>query len=90
MAVIDWTRKINITTIGLLRNGNIVHLKPLKIFKQLITLRNTCGLDALIQIFCIGYCDSFIIKEYMELIKDSNRFAKLVVQVVNKGVNIHT
>lgn len=46
--------------IGLLRNGNLLDLKPIKISKNMsVTLSNTCGFDSLIQLMATSYCDSF-------------------------------
>lgn len=82
------TKKV--VTIGLLRNGHLVHLKPIKLHGQLLSLSNTCGFDSVSQIFCCAFCDSHIFKKYVEELADINKFAFFLCKIICSGVNTHT
>lgn len=81
----DASRKV--LPIGLMKNGNSLNLKPIKISKNMsLVLTNTCGFDALIQLMSSAYCDSFAFKFLVDLIKDECEVAALILGLVKSGV----
>lgn len=74
--------------IGLLRNGHLVDLKPIKINStSSLTLSNTCAFDSLVQIMATTFCDSSSFKELILITKESSKMAQLVYDIVKTNVN---
>lgn len=81
---IDFSKK-KVTPVGLLRNGHLIHLKPVKFKNCSILLSNTCGFDSISQIFATAYCDSKSFQTYLESIV-GNEFITFVLHMIKKGV----
>lgn len=74
--------------IGLLRNGNLLDLKPIKISKNMsVTLSNTCGFDSLIQLMATSYCDSFAFKFLIDLLETKSETAAIILNLIKEGVS---
>lgn len=83
--LIDYTKTHRAVAIGLLRNGNIVHKKPLKINNKLVLLQNTCSFDTISQLFCVAYCDSAAFQNVFSQ-NPNNFFANLLQKILKSGI----
>lgn len=85
MLMLNFSKITRATAIGLLRNGHLVHTNPLKIEQHHVTLRNTCSFDSVVQLLCVGYCDSKNFQLKVDSLSD-NSVCKLLKTVINSGV----
>lgn len=83
--MLDFSKKHRSVAIGLLRNGHLVHTKPIKIGANYITLQNTCSFDSITQLLGVAYCDSEAFKRKIDEIKENN-LCELVKKLVKNGV----
>ncbi|CAH1113199.1 unnamed protein product [Psylliodes chrysocephalus] len=74
--------------VGLLRNGHLMDLKPIKIGQECVTLSNTCGFDAVVQVLACAFCDSQTFKDLLILFsKNQSKIATIVCTLVEQGIN---
>ena len=76
------------THIGILKNGNSVEFKAVKISgqKKAISVNNTCSFDSVVQAFAAAYCDSERIRNDVD--SSSNiPILNLAKYLATKGVN---
>lgn len=75
--------------LGILKNGNISDLQPVKIDGFSYTLTNTCAFDSLVHIICSSYVDSTQYSTYIdqEILHD---FFELVSSASRDGINAQT
>lgn len=84
-SAINLNEALNVIPIGLLRNGNSLTLRPLKINNKDTILSNTCAFDSLIQIICSAYSDSTSFRSYIR--KNVNELTELVTMLTKTGVS---
>lgn len=85
MLQVDFKTPNKIIPIGLLKNGNLDTLKPVRIGKGKITVKNTCGFDSLLQLACAAYCDSPEYKKELDKVESESEMAKLVISMIKSG-----
>lgn len=87
----DFTRLRKIAPIGLLKNGHLVNLKPIRITKDLsLTLSNTCGFDSIIQLMAAAFCDSETFQQLIQLNREYSETASVIYNIVKEGVTKKT
>jgi hypothetical protein len=67
--------------IGLLKNGNAHSLKAVKIGKELLSLRNTCAYDSVVQVLAVYYCDSEAYREFADQLNEEKGTLGLAMQI---------
>lgn len=88
---VDYSNLRKVISIGLLRNGHLVDLKPIKLSKTLsVTLSNTCCFDSIVQLMASGVCDSETFKELVLLNTERIKIAEIVNDLVRHGVTKKT
>jgi len=81
--------KTKSTVLGILKNGNITDLKPIKIDGFNYTLTNTCAFDSLVHLICTSYVDSMQYSAYIDQ-EISHNFFELVSTASKDGINAQT
>ncbi|KAL1447913.1 hypothetical protein WDU94_003652 [Cyamophila willieti] len=87
---LDLSHCLRTKSIGLIKNGNSFLLKPIQINQKSIVLKNTCGFDSVLQIFCTAACDSEAYNNYSNSRKSQDQFYELVIDMISKGVTANT
>lgn len=88
---VDYSNLRKVISIGLLRHGHLVDLKPIKLSKTLsVTLSNTCCFDSIVQLMASGVCDSETFKELVLLNTERIKIAEIVNDLVRHGVTKKT
>lgn len=75
--------------LGILKNGNISDLKPVKIDGFSYTLTNTCAFDSLFHLICTSYVNSMQYSAYIDQ-EISYHFFELVSTASKDGINAQT
>lgn len=71
----------------IIKNGNDISLKSLKIHNDNYTVANTCAFDSIFQILLAAGHDLHHILEHMEETVEINLFFKLIVHTVKNGIS---
>lgn len=88
---VDYTNLRKVISIGLLRNGHLVDLMPIRISKALsVTLSNTCGFDSIVQLMASGVCDSETFKQLVLSNTERIKIAEIVHDLAKHGVTKKT
>lgn len=75
--------------IPIMKNGNDITLKSLKINNDNYTVVNTCAFDSIFQILLAAGHDLSHIFTYMEETIEINLFFKLIIYTVKNGINLN-
>lgn len=73
--------------IPIIKNGNDLSLKGLKIKGDNYTVANTCAFDSIFQILLAAAHDFKNILQYMKEIEETNLFIKLILHTVTNGIS---
>jgi hypothetical protein len=68
-----------------IQNGGSVHLKPKRVGKILISLNNTCAVDALVHLYAAAYCDCQHFRHFAD--GSDSALLKLAVHLASEGLN---
>jgi hypothetical protein len=80
----DLTAERKPVSLGLLKNGHRLELKPVKISGESYILANTCAFDAFVQLICLAYCDSAAFKSVVD--EREETVFSLIRHVTTSGV----
>lgn len=75
----------NIHKIPIIKNGNSISLKPVRIEKEKYSLKNTCAFDSILQLFIAAYFDKESIKNLICTETDF-KFFELIKEMVSYGI----
>jgi hypothetical protein len=72
--------------VGLLKNGNVLNLKSIKINNKEYCVTNTCTFDSTFQLICSSYVDSDVYADFVNL-NWTNLFFGLISNAIRDGIN---
>jgi hypothetical protein len=71
---------------GLLKNGNYLNLKSIKINNKEYYVTNICTFDSIFQLICSSYVNSDVFADFVNL-NSINLFIELISNVIRDGIN---
>jgi hypothetical protein len=72
--------------VGLLKNGNFLNLKSIKINNKEYCVTNTCTFDSIFQLICSSYVNSDVYADFVNL-NSTNLFFELISNAIRDGIN---
>ncbi|XP_050503633.1 uncharacterized protein LOC126882697 [Diabrotica virgifera virgifera] len=76
----------NLQKVPILKNGNALNLKGVKIKKQLYSFYNTCAIDSIVQSFIVGAIDHSEVENALKTLQKDCPFIALTLYIKKMGV----